>query len=469
MCRYQSIQRFVLLLLCCSLLFCNKPIDVKPEFKTNNEILSVATPIAGYTTADVYVANGYMGKLSYYTGDSIDVYISAKSIIRKARLGVFDAAGILVDYIHCDSIIPQATTTAKPYEQGFGYRYKILFKLTSPLKSGVYQISKKIPFLIKATIPSKQVLVVYPSNTVNAYNKAGGAGSYSSPRAYITSFLRPAPILKFNNEFIKWNGTAYAFDYITDLDLEVYDSIQQYKMMIIIGHSEYWARNARINFDRFIDAGKHALVLSGNTAWWQVRYSADKTQMICYKDILLDPEPNALLKTIKWTTASLKLKIIPSFGQDFSLGGYGTKVDSGWNGFKILLPQSPILAGTGLKYEDVLSCPTVEFDGTYLIRNQTSPHPILDTAKLKFYRAELLGYDMGAVSKTTIGTFIAFKKTQTSGVIINVGSTDWCSTVGFAGISGNSIKLITANSINLLMTDQNVFASGIKDTAAIRR
>ena len=239
--------------------------------------------------------------------------------------------------------------------------------------------------------------------------------------------------------------------------------------MIIIGHSEYWTRNARLNFDRFIDAGKHALVLSGNTAWWQVRYSADKTQMICYKDILLDPEPNALLKTIKWTTASLKLKIIPSFGQDFSLGGYGTKVDSGWNGFKILLPQSPILAGTGLKYEDVLSCPTVEFDGTYLIRNQTSPHPILDTAKLKFYRAELLGYDMGAVSKTTIGTFIAFKKTQTSGVIINVGSTDWCSTVGFAGISSNSIKLITANSINLLMTDQNVFASGIKDTAAIRR
>ena len=71
------------------MLFCNKPIDLKPEFKTNNEILSVATPIAGYTTADIYVANGYMGKLSYYTGDSIAVYISAKSIIRKARLGVF--------------------------------------------------------------------------------------------------------------------------------------------------------------------------------------------------------------------------------------------------------------------------------------------------------------------------------------------------------------------------------------------
>jgi hypothetical protein len=455
--RSTTIRSYALLFICCSLLFCNKPMDLKPEFESPKEILSASALITGYTTADAYVVNGYMGKLSYFAGDSIDVYISAKSIIRKARLTIYNPSGVAVDHIHCDSIIPQPITTAKPYEEGFGYRYKIVFKLVAPLKSGVYQISKKIPFLIKATVPSNQVLVVYPTNTINAYNKAGGLGSYTSPRAYITSYLRPAPIPKFNNEFIKWNTTSYAFDYITDFDLEVYDSIKNYKLMIIIGHNEYWTRNARINFDRFIDAGKHALVLSGNTAWWQVRYSADKKQMICYKDILKDPEPNALLKTIKWTAASLKLKIIPSFGQDFSLGGYGLKVDSGWNGFKILLPESPILAGTGLKYEDTLSCPTQEFDGTYLIRNG-SPHPILDSTKLNFYQAELLGYDMGVVSKTTIGTFIAFRKTATSGVIINVGSTNWCNSLGFAGKSGPLIKMITLNSINLLMNDQNVFA-----------
>ena len=459
---YVRLQKYVLILLCCLNFFCNKPIDyriISPDLKE----IQTLTPISGYIDADTYVVNGYMGNLSYYKENYLDVYISAKSIIRKARLGVYNASGSLVDYIHCDSIIPQSTTTAKPYETGFGYKYKILFKLTTQLKSGVYTISKKIPFLLKSTVKSNQILVLYPTNTINAYNKAGGAGSYSVPRAYITSFKRPAPIFNFSNEFIKWNPTPYAFDYITDFDLESYDSIKNYKMIIIIGHNEYWTRNARINFDRFINAGKHALILSGNTAWWQVRYSADKTQMICYKDVLLDPEPDPLLKTIKWTSASLQYKIIPSIGEDYSLGGYGQRVDSGWNGYKILLPLSPILEGTNLQYENVISCPTREYDGTYLIRTADKPHPILDTAKLNFYKAELLGYDLGAVStKTTIGTFIAFQKTPTSGKIINVGSTNWCSVDGFAGSSGSTIKLITSNCINLLMTDKNIFSPAIK-------
>jgi hypothetical protein len=158
----------------------------------------------------------------------------------------------------------------------------------------------------------------------------------------------------------------------------------------------------------------------------------------------------------------LKLKIIPSIGEDFQLGGYGTKTDSGWNGYKILLPLSPILAGTNLKYENIISCPTREYDGTYLIRTPGKPHPTLDTAKLKFYKAELLGYDLGAVSKTTVGTFIAFQKTPTSGKIINVGSTNWCSTDGFGGLSGPTLKLITANCIDLLMTNKNIFSPAIK-------
>jgi len=462
MCRYKPFQRYAILLLCCGMLCCNKPIELTPRFETEKEILSVANSISDYIVADTSIANGYMGKLSYFVGDSIDAYISAKSIVRKARLSIYNASNIIVDYLYCDSIIPQSITTAKPYESGFGYQYKIRFKLTRILKSGVYQIGNRIPFLIKATIRSNQVLVVYPTNTVNAYNDAGGRGSYTTPRAYITSFLRPAAIPKFNREFIKWNESAYSFDYVTDFDLEVYDSIRQYKMIIIIGHNEYWTRNARLNFDQFINSGKHALILSGNTAWWQVRYSADKTQMICYKNVLVDPEPDPLLKTIKWTSTSLKLKIIPSIGQDYSLGGYGTKTDSGWNGFKILLPLSPILAGTNLKYENVISCATSEYDGTYVIRSAGQPHPILDTARLKFYKAELLGYDFGSVATTTVGTFIAFQKTPTSGKIINVGSTNWCAVTGFRGPSGSTLKLITLNCINLLMNDQNIFSPAIK-------
>ena len=34
------------------------------------------------------------------------------------------------------------------------------------------------------------------------------------------------------------------------------------------------------------NTGGHALILSGNTMWWQVRYNEDKTKLICYFNII---------------------------------------------------------------------------------------------------------------------------------------------------------------------------------------
>ena len=413
--------------------------------------------LPGYTACDALISDGYVGKVSYFSNDSIDFYINASSRVLNARLNVYTASGVIADYLYLDSIIPQKITTANPYQDGYGYKYRIRKKLSSGLKSGVYTISKKIPFILKNPQPSNQVLVVYPLNTANAYNKNGGKSLYTVPRAYTVSYQRPTPILKFCNEFIKWNGTSYAFDYITDIELDDYATMQNYKMIVIIGHSEYWTRQARLNIDRFVNAGHHVLILSGNTMWWQVRYSSDKTKMICYKDAALDPVTDPLLETIKWTSSTLQFPIIPSIGADFQHGGYGMKTDSGWNGYKILIPNSPLLAGTGLKFHDILSCPTQEADGSYVIRNG-SADPLLDKAKLNFYKAEMLGYDYGAVSATTIPTFIVFKKTSTSGVIINVGSTNWCNSYGFAGTNAPLIKMITTNSINLMMTNGNMFS-----------
>ncbi len=54
------------------------------------------------------------------------------------------------------------------------------------------------------------------------------------------------------------------------MDLEDYSEIAGAKVVVIIGHSEYWTRRARENFDRYVLEGGNALVLSGNTMWWQV-------------------------------------------------------------------------------------------------------------------------------------------------------------------------------------------------------
>lgn len=429
-----------------------RPIPVSPE-KSSLVIIS------GYKSSDGYVSMGYVGKTGYFDNDTIDVFVNASIAVKKARLGVYTAGGVLVDYIYCDSIIPQAITTSKPYEEGYGYKYKIRYKPSTKFISGIYRIAKKIPVLIKNSTPTNQILVVYPSNTENAYNINGGASTYTKPAAYAASFLRPTPIHKFANEFIKWNDTSYPFDYISDIDLEDYSMIRNYKLIILIGHNEYWTRQARLNFDSFVAEGKHALVLSGNTMWWQVRYSSDSTQMICYK-AMTDPISDPLLKTINWTTMSLQYPVISSIGVDFTKGGYGLKVDSGWNGYKILAPNSPLLKQTGLNKYDILSCPSQEFDGTYLL-DIPGQDPVIDSVKLKAYRAELIGYDRGLRnSKTpTLHSFIVYQRTATSGIVINAASTNWCHTLGFAGLNGATLKLVTRNAIELLMTDQPVFSS----------
>ena len=55
------------------------------------------------------------------------------------------------------------------------------------------------------------------------------------------------------------------------------------------------------------------------------------------------------------------------------------------------------------------------------------------------------------------GTFIAFQKTENSGVIINTSSTNWCKE-GFNGMDNNKVKIITTNMIDLLLNDANVFS-----------
>ena len=89
--------------------------------------------------------------------------------------------------------------------------------------------------------------------------------------------------------------------------MDDYENIRGAKLLVVIGHSEYWTRTARLNFDRFVDEGCHALVLSGNTMWWQVRYSENKDRMICYKGGN-DPAAPARSphRTTNWFVSSLK-------------------------------------------------------------------------------------------------------------------------------------------------------------------
>ena len=105
----------------------------------------------------------------------------------------------------------------------------------------------------------------------------------------------------FESEFIKWFDTqTFSKKYITDHQLDDIESFSDSKLLIIIGHNEYCSKPAIINIQSFVNNGNNLLVLSGNTAWWQIRYSDDNTKLICYKNKEKDPITDVTLKTINF-------------------------------------------------------------------------------------------------------------------------------------------------------------------------
>lgn len=403
---------------------------------------------------------GYTDKTSYLPGEHVRLYLTVPKLLQRATVNLYDLKGQVVASTGAD-ISYQQMSTILPSTNGFRFSETAELKLPSYLRSGVYLVNRSIPVIVRSHT-SADVVVVFPSNTENAYCYSGGKSLYSSiDRPKAVSFLRPIPFpnqsLNFSEEGFKFfhSTNKYSIGYVADYDLDDYSTFEHAKVLVIMGHNEYWTRKARLNFDRFVDEGHHALILSGNTMWWQVRYN-ENAQLICYRD-LSDPIDDPKLKTLSWWNPLLDYSIINSIGADSHHGGYGLRNDQGWDGFKIAQPNSPLLLGTGLNKGDILKLPTDEYDGAP-IKSKINGYPVLDLDN--FYKAELIGFDLGSLNdKETIGTFIAFQRASTSGVVINAGTTDWCSRQGMGGADGDRIKLITHNAIRLLLANQTVFSN----------
>jgi hypothetical protein len=440
------------------------------------------------TPSTVYIADGYMDKLSYLPGDTATVYISAAIFANPYLVYLYSVNDEKVDSVET-IIFSQGVTTPKPWMNGFGYQPTFQYVIPT-LPSGVYywDQSRKIFFIVKDPLKNRDITIVYQTNTEAAYNNSGGKSLYDfnshiSPtdtlRSYVVSFQRPLSewiivnVRSYCEAFLQWFWKlGYSVQMISDLDLEHYDEIENSKILIVPGHSEYWSRQARLNFDQFVNSGKDAMVLSGNTMWWQVRYKSNNTKLICYKDAAKDTNPDPLLQTINWPDPLLNYPVLNSIGADFVHGAYGMKPVHGWYGYKVTRPGSPLLEGTNLQLNDTIACQSQEYDGT-IWADTTGNNFIADTSALGFCKLELIGYDEGKSiygygPQKSFGTFVAFQKTMASGKIINTGFTNWCSKNGqegaiggFGGKDSLIIKQITLNMVNKLLAGDPVFTTPV--------
>lgn len=397
---------------------------------------------------DSEIHNGYTDQLSYDPEETVHLYINGKKTLDRIKLPITNTLGKVVDYVKLEKIAPQNIKSDRPYEEGFNYEVTGDYRPAN-LKSGIYMIAGSIPLIIKGK--SSHTVILLDTNTVLAYNCDGGKSFYidcttklNSGSTKIMSFLKPmsnftSRLNAYN--FAKWyDQNGMQADYITDFDLDDPSYLQNRKLLIIAGHSEYWTRLARTNFDQFIVQGGNAAIFSGNIMWWQVRYDKTKKQIICYKNSDADPIEDPLLKTINWHKASLEYPISKSIGAEFTHGGYnGNRVTRdpsdlyGWNGIRVMAPTSYAFEGTSVRQGDLISFYAGtkfngELDGLPSLGVDTLGQPILDTSHLAGSTLTPLGFDHTynpIQSKPGLAVYFEWKKSPTSGTIVDMPTNTW--------------------------------------------
>jgi len=417
---------------------------------------------------------GYCDKTSYNPGDEVQFYLTGPKN-NNHKIDLVDINGVSV-FSFSSAISPQQIKSAKPWVDGCMFDKTTSVRIPNSIKSGFYtwklgskSVHENIPVVIKSADNFPEVTVVYASNTDNAYNLGGGKSLYGpsvEDRCTVASFLRfPFSPVDYTSSFFKWMSLqSYNANFVADVDLDDYATIQNSKIVILTGHSEYWTKQARLNIDKFVDSGKNLLVLSGNTMWWQVRYNLEKNLMICTKDHVSDPLSNTIYNTQQWPTPALKYPTTSSVGVDWNGGGYGNQLANRWNGFKIVQQNSPLFEGTELKNGDILKLPSNEIDGAPVVKMimpGSDEIPVIDNSKLNFYKVELLAFDF-AVNGTKpngLGTFIVFKKKAKSGTVVNAATTDWCSPKGIGGSDHEKIAIITKNMIDKSLAGKSLLTS----------
>lgn len=74
--------------------------------------------------------------------------------------------------------------------------------------------------------------------------------------------------------FIAWlEKNGYQVDYCTDLNLhEERDLLTPYRLLLSVGHDEYWSDEMRAHVEAFIQQGGNVAFFSGNTCWWHIEF-----------------------------------------------------------------------------------------------------------------------------------------------------------------------------------------------------
>jgi hypothetical protein len=203
---------------------------------------------------------------------------------------------------------------AGPHAYGAAGYGKLANALKEPRASLIY-------FVVRDDASRASLLFKTSDTAWQAYNRYGGTSTYGSfdprnpqPRAYKVSYNRPfenrdyrAVNILFNAEYpmVRWlEANGYDITYSTGVDADRRGALlKNHKVVLAVGHDEYWSAAERVNVTAARDAGVHLAFFSGNDLFWKIRWEnstdASKTPyrtLVTYKEThdnkKIDPLPN---------------------------------------------------------------------------------------------------------------------------------------------------------------------------------
>jgi hypothetical protein len=300
-----------------------------------------APPVDGHEDPPYFA--GYPGKISYVAGDTLQAHIATRSKV-DCFVDVYRVIGCVpgtftprLEHVHRigrfrptrypqrKDKVPLAPGNSD--EAGCGWQAIDLMAIPAEWPSGVYllqftaaesptnraspRLGEDCYFILRQARPGSVSPVLFQVGvaTWNAYHvwqnrslyvavDRAGVASYDL-RAGRVSFHRPGVGLGCLNEVAWWPGkgrqyllpflewvteTGQEFEYCTGLDIgDGTVSLSNYKLVVTIGHDEYWTGPQRSAFDEFIARGGNAAFFGGNMAYWQVRPTPDGTAFDCHK------------------------------------------------------------------------------------------------------------------------------------------------------------------------------------------
>lgn len=152
------------------------------------------------------------------------------------------------------------------------------------------------------TVPNPDELPIRVPATVSVRRPGGGTGGTPWDVANFDPF-DPSPrqtFVHWDAPFIAWlEKNGYRVEYCTDLDLHNDDDLtllRPYRLMLSVGHDEYWSDAMRDNVERFVGDGGNVAFFGGNSCWWRIAFDGEFTfrRVHNWSDAAVDNPENSL-------------------------------------------------------------------------------------------------------------------------------------------------------------------------------